>query len=92
FLEGMAPKPTAETKFPRRSNVLGDTGDSSPEFWEWGGWKESQSIDGMLLLYAADETKLRSFVDAEIEAMGGVAAPAVRQNGKPLIIGGRIYD
>lgn len=92
FLEGMAPKPTAETKFPRRSNVLGDTGDSSPEYWEWGGWKGNQSIDGMLLLYAADKTKLRSFIDAEIEAMAGVAAPTLRQNGEPLIIDGRIYD
>ena len=58
FLEGMAPKPTAETKFPRRSNVLGDVGESSPEVWEWGGWKESRDIDGMLLLYAPDKTKL----------------------------------
>ena len=92
FLEGMAPKPTAETKFPRRSNILGDIGDSSPEFWEWGGWKESHDIDGMLLLYAADRTKLLSFIDAEIDAMAGAAAPALRQNGEPLIIDGRIYD
>lgn len=92
FLEGMAPKPTAETTFPRRSNVLGDTGDSSPELWEWGGWKESQTIDGMLLLYAPDKTKLRLFIDAEIKAMAGAAAPALRLNGQPLIIEGQIYD
>ncbi|NGX97240.1 MAG: peroxidase [Candidatus Afipia apatlaquensis] len=92
FLEGMAPKPTPEAQFPRRSNVLGDVGDSSPELWEWGGWKESRDIDGMLLLYAADQTKLRSLIDAEIGAMAGAAAPALRQNGEPLIIEGRVYD
>ncbi|MES2166876.1 MAG: peroxidase [Pseudomonadota bacterium] len=92
FLEGMAPKPTAETKFPRRSNVLGDVGESSPEVWEWGGWKESRDIDGMLLLYAPDKTKLLSFIAAEIDAMAGAATPAVRQNGEPLIVDGRIYD
>ena len=92
FLEGMAPKPTAEAKFPRRSNVLGDVGDSSPEFWEWGGWKETQDIDGMLLLYAANKTELLSFIDAEVDAMAGAAAPALRQNGKPLIVDGRIYE
>lgn len=92
FLEGIAPKPTTEVKFPRRSNVLGDVGDSSPEFWEWGGWTESRDIDGMLLLYAADKAKLILFIDAEIRAMAGAAAPASRQNGEPLMIDGRIYD
>ncbi|MES2600366.1 MAG: peroxidase [Pseudomonadota bacterium] len=89
FLEGMAPKPTAETKFPRRSNILGDLDDSSPEFWEWGGWKQSRDIDGMLLLYAVGEPELLSLVETEIKAMAG-AEPASRQNGDPLIIGGWI--
>ena len=91
FLEGMAPKPTAETKFPRRSNILGDLGDSSPEFWEWGGWTQRRDIDGMLLLYAAGESELLSLVEAEINAMAGTE-PTARQNGDPLIIDGRIYD
>lgn len=91
FLEGMAPKPAAETKLPRRSNILGDLGDSSPEFWEWGGWKQSRDIDGMLLLYATGEPELLSLVEAEINAMAG-AEPALRLNGEPLIIDGRIYD
>lgn len=91
FLEGMAPKPTPETKFPRRSNILGDLGDSSPELWEWGGWKQSRDIDGILLLYASTEPELLSLVEAEINAMAG-AEPALRLNGEPLIIDGRIYD
>jgi len=83
FLEGMAPKPTAGTSFPRRSNILGDLDGSSPEFWEWGGWKQSRDIDGMLLLYASGEPELLSLVEAEIKAMAG-AEPASRQNGDPL--------
>jgi Dyp-type peroxidase family len=91
FLEGMAPRPTGATKFPRRSNILGDLGDSSPEFWEWGGWKASRDIDGILLLYAADEPRLQALVNAEIKTMAGVE-PALRQNGEPFVIDGRIYE
>ncbi|MDH8249919.1 hypothetical protein QIG41_27995, partial [Klebsiella pneumoniae] len=54
--------------------------------------KENRDIDGVLLLYAADQTKLLSLIDAEISAMVEAAAPALRQNGEPLIIEGRVYD
>ncbi len=33
FLEGMAPKPDQVGEIPRRTNVLGDLGESSPESW-----------------------------------------------------------
>ena len=91
FLEGMAPKPTAAGPS-RRSSILGDLGDSSPEFWEWGGWNGSRDIDGMLLLYASDRSSLMAFVDAEIKAMAGAAKPASRKNGERIVLEGRVYE
>jgi Dyp-type peroxidase family len=72
FLEGMSPEPTAGTG-PRRSNVLGDLGASSPQDWEWGGWEKNRDIDGLLLLFAADETALQHLIEAETRAMADVA-------------------
>jgi Dyp-type peroxidase family len=86
FLEGMAPQPTAQVPIPRRTNVLGDLGASSPEFWDWGGWKEHRDIDGLLLLYAADKTSLKNLIQAEIDAMSGIACA------DPIILEGRLYD
>lgn len=91
FLEGMAPRATASGSS-RRTSVLGDLGDSSPEFWEWGGWKENGNIDGMLLLYAGDKSSLKALVDAEIKAMAGAAEPASRLNGEHIVLEGRIYE
>lgn len=91
FLEGMAPRPTAAVPS-RRSSILGDLGDSSPEFWEWGGWNATRDIDGMLLLYAGDKSSLMALVDAEIRAMAGAAEPALGRNGERIVLEGRIYD
>lgn len=73
FLEGMAPKPNGA--IPRRTNALGDLGESSPQNWDWGGWARNGEIDGMLLLYAGDEGALRSLLDEEMQAMAEAAAP-----------------
>lgn len=73
FLEGMAPKPNGA--IPRRTNVLGDLGESSPRDWDWGGWERNGEIDGMLLLYAGDKATLRSLLDEELEAMANAADP-----------------
>lgn len=91
FLEGMAPRPTA-AGLARRSSILGDSGDSSPEFWEWGGWTKEREIDGMLLLYAPDKPSLDALIVSEINAMAGAAEPALKRDGKRLIIDGRVYD
>ncbi|HEX2654488.1 MAG TPA: hypothetical protein VHN11_12650, partial [Xanthobacteraceae bacterium] len=73
FVEGMAPPPTDPKKIPRRSNVLGDIGKSSPQCWDWGGWEKERKIDGLLLLFAVDETSLRNLVRFETQNMAGVA-------------------
>ncbi|WP_299716926.1 peroxidase [Tardiphaga sp.] len=92
FLEGMAPKPTVPTQIPRRSNLLGDAGDSLPAHWNWGGWSDDD-VDGMLLLYAADEPTLHALVNAEIQAMKAAAEPVADRRGSgPVILKGRLYD
>lgn len=91
FREGMAPRPAAGG-LARRSSILGDSGDSSPEFWDWGGWSRDREIDGVLLLYADKKSSLTSLVAAEIHAMAGAAKPALQPDGKPLVIEGRVYD
>jgi Dyp-type peroxidase family len=86
FLEGMAPQRRCKTDIPRRTNILGDMGASSPELWDWGGWENNGEIDGLLLLYARDDTSLKALVEAETKAMQGIA------DGAPIVLKGRFYD
>jgi Dyp-type peroxidase family len=74
-LEGMAPEQTDADSYPRRCNLLGDIGESSPQNWHWGGWGENRCIDGLLLLYAATAEGLDSLVATETRAMDGIAQP-----------------
>ncbi len=97
FREGMAPErePGSDTT-PRRCNLLGDVGENSPEYWQWGGWTANGEIDGILLLYAATEAELEKLIEFEIERaqkygaqlLGSVTA----SKGDPLILKGRIYE
>jgi len=73
FLEGMAPRPASETQIPRRTNILGDLGASSPACWDWGGWDRNRDIDGLLLLFATDETSLKELIRSEGEQLDRVA-------------------
>jgi Dyp-type peroxidase family len=86
FLEGMSPEPGAREEVPRRSNVLGDLERSSPRCWNWGGWRTNRDIDGLLLLFAADDPSLDRLVAAETKAMAGAAQPL------PVVLRGRIHD
>jgi Dyp-type peroxidase family len=42
---------------PHRSRILGDTGESAPETWVWGG-PRTTAVDAVLLLFATDEDSL----------------------------------
>lgn len=85
FLEGMAPEPTPATPIPRRTSILGDLGDSSPEHWDWGGWnEETRDVDGLLMLYAVEE-ELDRLIDAELKALDGVL------DGEPKVLKGRFF-
>jgi Dyp-type peroxidase family len=97
FYEGMAPERVGESEacFPRRCNILGDTGENSPQYWQWGGWNANGNIDGLLLLYAATETELEKLTDYEMEQaqMCGVEfleAVSANKNGGALILKGRL--
>lgn len=85
FIEGMAPQPASKTQIPRRTNLLGDLEASSPEFWDWGGWNKNRDIDGLLLLFASDETSLEKLIEAETEAMRRIA------DSGPIVLKGRLY-
>ncbi len=78
FLEGMAPAPEPRDAVPRRSNLLGDVGSSSPEHWEWGGWNGGNDIDGMLMLYADSPVALDSLLNEEVGLMQPAAEPVGR--------------
>ncbi len=94
FQEGISPEPVKPSDIPRRSNLLGDIGASSPEHWDWGGWTKNRLIDGMLLLYAANNETLEALVEREIAAMNGIAEPVLQPvpgtNSLPALEG-RIY-
>ncbi|MGO4714815.1 Dyp-type peroxidase [Bradyrhizobium sp. 2TAF24] len=95
FVEGMAPPPDATTGPSRRTNLLGDLGDSSPATWAWGGWNGHAEIDGMLMLFAPDRLALTSLVGDELAAMAEAAEPLrVTATGgdDPRLLQGEVYD
>jgi len=95
FVEGMAPPPDATTGPSRRTNLLGDHGDSSPATWAWGGWNGHAEIDGMLMLFAPDREALASLVGDELAAMAEAAEPlrvAATGGDDPRLLQGQIYD
>jgi Dyp-type peroxidase family len=53
-----------------RRRILGDTGDSSPQYWRWGG-PDNPAIDILLLCYAADSTALDTLIKRHREALTG---------------------
>src|SRR5215468_8893913 len=86
FLEGMAPARPRGAPIPRRTNVLGDLEDSSPEHWQWGGWNEqTRDIDGLLMLFA-EEPGIDQLIEAEITAMANIV------DGQPIVLRGQLFD
>jgi Dyp-type peroxidase family len=85
FIEGMAPQPASKTQIPRRTNILGDLGASSPACWDWGGWNKNRDIDGLLLLFAADEKSL----DEQIKIEGAKLDQVAERD--PIVLKGRLF-
>lgn len=52
---------TAGLVAPHRSRILGDTGESAPERWRWGG-PTTSPIDLILMAFAQDDTVLPSLL------------------------------
>src|SRR5438874_1473959 len=59
---------------PHRSRLLGDLDENAPEGWLWGG-PGGRSVDALLLLYAAEESRLQALyaVHAAALASAGLA-------------------
>lgn len=85
FIEGMAPQPVSKSQIPRRTNILGDLGASSPACWDWGGWNKNRDIDGLLLLFATDEKSL----DEQIKIEGARLDQVAERD--PIVLKGRLF-
>src|SRR5205823_1240573 len=59
---------------PHRSRLLGDLDENAPDGWLWGG-PGGRSVDALLLLYAAEESRLQALyaVHAAALASAGLA-------------------
>jgi Dyp-type peroxidase family len=66
FADGMTTK--------HRSRILGDTGASAPEAWNWGG-PTTPEVDGVLLLYACDDHEL-AHLERDVAAVEGMSVIA----------------
>jgi len=85
FLEGMAPARPQGAPIPRRTNILGDLEDSSPEKWNWGGWNEdTREVDGLLMLFGV-ETEINQLIRDELNELAGIAA------GPPIVLRGQLF-
>jgi Dyp-type peroxidase family len=54
-----------------RSRILGDTGDSAPQQWSWGG--PAAPVDAVLLIFANDPAVLKAAVQEQQSALKGVS-------------------
>ncbi|MDZ7727036.1 MAG: Dyp-type peroxidase [Dehalococcoidia bacterium] len=52
---------------PHRQRILGDTGESAPEHWEWGG-PGAPGVDAVLLLYAVDQAAMDTLLAQQTAA------------------------
>lgn len=71
FQEGM-------TYTDHRRRILGDWGESAPEYWEWGG-PSTSSVHILLMLYAIDEPTLNNFYNSQLKS---IESSGVKQIGK----------
>jgi deferrochelatase/peroxidase EfeB len=69
FIDGMAA--------PWRLRALGDVGENAPKYWWWGG-PDHNRVDGVLVLYAKEESELLALIDSSIAGLKGRGHAAVR--------------
>ncbi|GEK46381.1 hypothetical protein HPA02_06640 [Bisbaumannia pacifica] len=69
FREGMAGSA-------RRSRLLGDTGGSAPEHWQWGG-PDGEPLHALLMLYAATPGEMETRLASEWAALGAAGIRVV---------------
>jgi deferrochelatase/peroxidase EfeB len=69
FIDGMAA--------PWRLRALGDVGENAPKYWWWGG-PDHDRVDGVLVLYAKEESELLALIDSSIAGLKARGQAAVR--------------
>jgi len=69
FLDGMAA--------PWRLRALGDVAENAPKYWWWGG-PDHDRFDGVVVLYAKEESELLALIDASIASLKKHGHVAVR--------------
>jgi Dyp-type peroxidase family len=63
---------------PHKRRILGDTGASAPEAWDWGGPK-SEPVHIMLLCYASTTVNLSNLVKQQISAAEGSGLSLIKR-------------
>jgi Dyp-type peroxidase family len=71
FCEGM-------TGTPHRQRILGDTDQSDPVHWSWGGPRNPQ-VDVLLLVYAGDDSAVAALSEREVERARSSGLEVVHQ-------------
>ena len=81
FREGIAGSP-------RRSRILGDTGESAPEHWQWGG-TEGATLHAVLMVYAATPQALEELLEAQRQTLAEAGITVVKTLGSRSLADGR---
>ncbi len=76
FVNGMAPAPSVGDKISRRSGMLGDVGDSDPQYWLWGGY-DADPVHIMLMVFGTEDMNDRAVALIGNEAQTGVKSIAL---------------
>jgi Dyp-type peroxidase family len=71
-----------------RRRILGDTGDSHPDRWDWGG-PRTREPHVLLMLYAADATALSAFEDEQRAAFSSGGLDLVTRLGAGWLPGAK---
>jgi Dyp-type peroxidase family len=67
----------------RRARILGDTDDSAPEAWRWGG-PNTPEIHVLLMVFAQTEEALAAECERHRAAFSAGAGPALREVAEPI--------
>jgi Dyp-type peroxidase family len=68
FTEGLAGNIHSPARNDHRSRILGDTGESDPDNWAWGGLR--RPVDVLLIVFAKDENARRRAVQEALKSSG----------------------
>lgn len=77
FREGMAPVDGTGRRLQHRSRALGDTGQSAPAAWAWGGGQPGRDPDVLLMMYGRTQEEVRRLARVRLRAFHEASAGTV---------------